>query len=249
MSERGSNPDPICSQGHLRTVRLEANRICYRYPNAEGEVFNDLGLRIERPGFHALFGPSGVGKTTLARLLAGAIHGFAGTIERDGIRQVLYTYNLERLPGWSSVRAHLDAVAPAGARALLHELIAVFGVEAPVDARFGSLSLGQQNRVNLIRYLLQDFELLVMDESLANVDEATRERIILKIKELFPGRAFLYISHNVTEVARYCDQVLVLRGPSRSPQIASLQGRDHRNGAHSDTAALERTVLEIVHAA
>jgi ABC-type multidrug transport system ATPase subunit len=230
-------------------MRLEATHISYRYPNAEGEVFNDLSLCVERAGFHALFGPSGVGKTTLARMLAGAIAGFDGAVHGDGIRRVLYTYNLERLPGWSSVRAHLDAVAPAGARSRLPELIDVFGVAEPIDARFTRLSLGQQNRVNLIRYLLQDFDLLVMDESLANVDEATRERIILKIKDLFPERCFLYISHNVSEVAKYCDQVLVLRGLSRTPQVVSVPGRDHRNGASPDPAALERAVLEIVHAA
>ena len=55
-----------------------------------------------------------------------------------------------------------------------------------------------------VRYLLQDFDVLIMDESLANVDELTREKIILKIKALFPERCFLYISHNVAEVARFC---------------------------------------------
>ena len=93
-------------------MRLEANHISYRYPNAEGEVFNDLSLCVERAGFHALFGPSGVGKTTLARMLTGAIAGFDGAIRTDGVRRVLYTYNLERLPGWSSVREHLDADHP-----------------------------------------------------------------------------------------------------------------------------------------
>lgn len=230
-------------------MRLEANHIRYRYPGAEGEVFSDLSLRIARAGFHALFGPSGVGKTTLAKMLAGAINGFEGDIRRGGIRRVLYTYNLERLPGWSSVRDHLSDIAPAGSRDRLPELIATCGVADHIDSRFGRLSLGQQNRVNLIRYLLQEFDLLVMDESLANVDEATRERIILKIKDLFPERCFLYISHNVTEVAKYCSQVLVLRGPTRTPQVVAVQGRDHRDGADPDPAALERVMLEIVHAA
>ena len=59
--------------------------------------------------------------------------------------------------------------------------------------RFNQLSLGQKNRINLIRYLVQDFQMLIMDESLANVDELTREQIILKIKLMFPDRLFLYI--------------------------------------------------------
>jgi ABC-type multidrug transport system ATPase subunit len=228
---------------------LEGRHIHFRYPNAAGEMFSDLNFRISGPGFHALFGPSGVGKTTLAKMLTGAIRGFDGEIAANGIRRVFYTYNLERLPGWSNVRAHFEAIAPSAGRRRVDELIETFGIEAHVASRFHRLSLGQQNRANLIRYLLQDFDLLIMDESLANVDELTREKIILKIKSMFPERGFLYISHNVAEVAKFCSQVLVLRSQSRTPQLVSVQGQDHREDAAPDPSRLERAMLEIVHAA
>jgi ABC-type multidrug transport system ATPase subunit len=228
---------------------LEGRHISYRYPNVAGEVFADLNFCLNGPGFHALFGPSGVGKTTLAKMLSGTIRGFDGVLAANGVRRVLYTYNLERLPGWSNVRAHFEEIAPRDGRRRMEELIETFGIEAHVGSRFHRLSLGQQNRANLIRYLLQDFDLLIMDESLANVDEITREKIILKVKALYPGRCFLYISHNVAEVAKFCSQVLVLRGWSRNPQIVAVQGCDHREGAEPDPGLLERAMLEIIHAA
>jgi ABC-type nitrate/sulfonate/bicarbonate transport system ATPase subunit len=230
-------------------MQLECRRLSFRYPNNTADVFSDLSFGIEGAGFHALFGPSGVGKTTLARMLCGEIPGSGGTISGNGPGRVLYSYNLERLPGWSSVRDHLAEVTPAAGRASLEELIAVCGLEGCMGSRFNRLSLGQQNRANLVRYLLQDFDMLIMDESLANVDELTRERIILKIKAMFPRRSFLYISHNVVEVARFCRQILVLRAPTKSPQVVSVYGRDHRDGTHLDPQGLERAMLEIVHAA
>ena len=230
-------------------MQFEGRRIFFRYPNASGEVFSDLHFQIPGPGFHALFGPSGVGKTTLAKMLTGAIRGFDGEIVAIGVGRVLYTYNLERLPGWLNVRAHFEEIAPSASRRSVDGLIETFGIEASVTSRFHRLSLGQQNRANLIRYLLQDFGLLIMDESLANVDELTREKIILKVKAMFPERCFLYISHNVAEVAKFCSQVLVLRSQSKTPQVVSVQGRDHREGAQLDPGLLERTMLEIVHAA
>ena len=161
---------------------------------------------------------------------------------------MLYTYNLERIPGWSTVREHLEATTPASKTANIEGLVNAFGMEAYLNSRFSQLSLGQQNRTNLARYLLQEFDLLIMDESLANVDEVTKENIILKIKATFPDRCFLYISHNVVEVAKFCKQILVLRGQQKSPQTLSLLGQDYSNGQDLNKRDLEQTMLEIVHA-
>jgi ABC-type nitrate/sulfonate/bicarbonate transport system ATPase subunit len=228
---------------------LEGRHISYRYPNTIGEVFRDLNFTIDHAGFHALFGTSGVGKTTLAKMLAGHIRDFAGQLHTRTSLRTLYTFNLERLPGWLSVADHFAQIIPPAHRQRLNELVETFGLHSCLTSRFNRLSLGQQNRANLIRYLLQDFDLLIMDESLANVDEITRERIILKIKAMFPERCFLYISHNVAEVARLCRQVIVLRSREKQPQAVSVQGQDYRNGADPDPGRLERAMLETVHAA
>jgi ABC-type molybdate transport system ATPase subunit len=88
-----------------------------------------------------------------------------------------------------------------------------------------------------------------MDESLANVDEPTRHAILYKIKEIFPDAAFLYISHNVVEVARLCDQIVVFRGAHRNPQIATAKGQNHHADQPLDRNAMERAMLEIMNAA
>ena len=121
-------------------------------------------------------------------------------------------------------------------------------MENHINSRFAQLSLGQQNRTNLVRYLLQDFDLLIMDESLANVDEVTKEKIILKMKSAFPDRCFLYISHNVAEVAKFCRQILILRGYHKVPQTLSIFGQDYANGKDLSKKDLEQTMLEIVNA-
>ena len=228
---------------------LEFKDITYRYPGANKEVFTGLTCNISTPGFHALFGPSGVGKTTLAKMMIGGVNGFSGEISTNGMDHILYTYNLERLPGWSSVRDHLVRTTPASNKNRIDELVDAFGLADCMQSRFARLSLGQQNRTNLARYLLQDFDLLIMDESLANVDEVTKEKIILTMKTLFPERCFLYISHSVAEVAKFCRQILVLRGRHRNPQTVSLLGQDYAGGKELVKKDIEQTMLEIVNAA
>jgi len=228
---------------------LEFKDISYKYPGANKNVFENLTGNIAAPGFHALFGPSGVGKTTLAKMMIGEVRGFGGEIVGTEIDRIMYTYNLERLPGWSSVQEHLQATTPRSGKNKIDALVTAFGLEACMQARFSQLSLGQQNRTNLARYLLQDFDLLIMDESLANVDEVTKEKIILTMKTVFPDRCFLYISHSVVEVAKFCRQILVLRGQHKSPQTVSLQGQDYKDGRKLVKKDLEQTMLEIVNAA
>jgi len=227
---------------------LELKELNYKYPGSVGDVFRDLSCRVTEPGFHALFGPSGVGKTTLAKIITGEIGGFAGEIATRGTEQVLYTFNLERLPGWHTIQEHLEEITPAANKEKIEELVESFGLQSCLNSRFAQLSLGQQNRTNLTRYLLQDFDLMIMDESLANVDELTKEKIILKIKALFPERCFLYISHNVVEVSKFCKQILVLRSHHREPQAVSLQGLDFRDGRALKKMELEQSMLEIVNA-
>ena len=225
---------------------LELKQLNYKYPGSVNDLFRNLNCQVTQPGFHALFGPSGVGKTTLAKMITGEIKGFAGEIFSRQMNHVLYTYNLERLPGWQSVQEHLEAVTPESNKAKIAELVDSFGLQSCLHSRFAKLSLGQQNRTILSRYLLQDFDLLIMDESLANVDEITKEKIILKIKAIFPERCFLYISHNVVEVSKFCKQILVLRSHHKDPQAVSVQGQDFRDGRALKKTELERSMLEIV---
>jgi ABC-type multidrug transport system ATPase subunit len=230
-------------------VRLECRNIQFCYPGASTPTIDDLSLVLERPGLHGLFGPSGVGKTSLARIISGLLKPAAGQVVTQGLQTILYCHNLERLPGWSGAGRHLDRVTPDHRAALKDALIEQFGLTDCLHRRFSMLSLGQRNRVNLVRYLVQDLHMLIMDESLANVDEHTRRTILVAIKTAFPQACFLYISHNIVEVARFCDCIWVLRDRGKRPQAVSVQGLDARSVGGNTSQMLEKTMLEMMNAA
>ncbi len=229
-------------------MRLECHNLNFIYPDSDVPVIRDLSFSMETPGFNAVFGPSGVGKTSLAKLISGMQSDFKGNIVTDGIDTILYSYNLERLPGWSGTGNHINRVTPDGKQSLKDRLIRIFELNDILPSRFSKLSMGQQNRINLVRYLLQDFDLLIMDESLANVDEKLRESIILSIKDLFPDKMFLYISHNLMEVSGFCRDILVFEKPSGHKGCSIIQGRDYKKEYQPDKESLDRTMLEIMNA-
>ncbi|MEJ2037765.1 MAG: nitrate ABC transporter ATP-binding protein, partial [Desulfosarcinaceae bacterium] len=66
--------------------------------------------------------------------------------------------------------------------------------------------------------------------------------------EMYPRLLFIYISHNVVEVARFCRQIWVLRDPAKTPQAVNVTGRDMRSDTPPDQEALQRTMLEIMNA-
>lgn len=231
-------------------MHIACRGLTFSYPGATRPVLENLCFEMAGPGFNAVFGPSGVGKTSFARLVAGGNYedGQREALAFEGIDTILYSYNQERLPGWSATGNHIDKVCPQGKEDLKAELIRIFQVGPVLKSRFSQLSMGQQNRMNLIRYLIQDFDLLIMDESLANVDESLRETILLSIKDLFPSQLFLYISHNLMEVSRFCREILVLGRASSGRPASMIKGQDEGAGDSRDPAALDRTMLEIMNA-
>ncbi|MCP4020345.1 MAG: ATP-binding cassette domain-containing protein [Desulfobacteraceae bacterium] len=227
---------------------LECHNLNFTYPQTETIVINNLSFSMADSGFKAVFGPSGVGKTSLAKLIANGINSFTGKIKTHGLSTILYSYNLERLPGWASIGNHLSKVTPEGRDGLKTDLIGIFKLEDLMGSRFSQLSMGQQNRINLIRYLLQDFDLLIMDESLANVDEKLRQDIILAIKTLFNDKMFLYISHNLREVSKFCSDILVFSDPKGHKGYSMVKGQDCKSKQDLDKEKLDQTILEIMNA-
>jgi ABC-type multidrug transport system ATPase subunit len=230
-------------------MNVHCRNIYFNYPGTDRVLFENLNVQFNTPGLHALFGPSGVGKSSLAQMIIGRVPPDRGQVHIEAAATALYAHNLERLPGWSSIGQHLERVTPAEHLLQKKDLVSTFGLDPLLGQRFDQLSLGQQNRINLVRYLVQNVDILLMDETLSNVDEKMRNRILTCMKEMFPERLFIYISHNVVEVSTFCREIWVLRGPHKHPQSHKVHGQDQGSGIPVDHQALQQTMLEIMNAA
>ncbi|MGB5186884.1 MAG: ATP-binding cassette domain-containing protein, partial [Acidimicrobiia bacterium] len=104
-------------------MSLQIQKVTLKYSGSPNFVFQDLSFELKEPGFNSLFGPSGVGKTSLAKILTGDMRHFSGEVGHEGMKTFLYSYNTERLPGWSGVGKHLEKITPAGRQERREELI------------------------------------------------------------------------------------------------------------------------------
>ncbi len=232
-------------------MHIACRNLHYTYPGADFPVFSNLDWSIEGPGFFALFGLSGTGKSTLARLISGELSPTQGDIDIPNAKRVFYTHNAERIPGWNTVGAHLRSVTPASKASLLTTILKDYGMEAHLESRFSGLSMGQKNRINLARYLVQEFDLLIADEVLANVDEPTRNHILERLKNLFPQKTFIYISHNALEVARFSQTIHVLPHcpMTGTNKIYKITGLDQQEGMETPEELVQERVYTILKSA
>lgn len=177
-------------------------------------VLDGVDLDIRRGEFFALLGPSGTGKTTLLRVLAGLETPDAGEVWVPPRRTTVYQE--PRLVPARRVLANVTIGQPRGAATRQAGLRALAEVGLADKARAwpATLSGGEAQRVALARALVRDPELLLLDEPFAALDALTRLHMQDLVADLCVRHrpAVLLVTHDVDEAVRLADRVAVLRG-------------------------------------
>lgn len=198
----------------------------------------DLDIAFETgDGVTALFGPSGIGKTSVLNMIAGVLRPDHGRIVVGGCvmfddsrgisllpeqRRAGYIFQDGRLFPHMTVRRNLlygARLAPPGA-ALLSEsdAIAMLGIGALLDRRPSTLSGGEAQRVSIGRALLASPRFLLLDEPLTYLDEARKEEIFAILEKVRDTLALpiLYVTHVRSELSRLAASVVTLRLDGRT---------------------------------
>ncbi|MGG5809184.1 ATP-binding cassette domain-containing protein [Falsiroseomonas sp. CW058] len=209
--------------------QVELSNVTFRYPGAEAPVFAGLSLRIEAGEFVAIVGRSGVGKSTLVRLLLGLEEPASGAIYLDGHdlrgldlavlrRQVATVLQAGRVPPGSlrdAVRGLTDAAEEEVWRALDRAALGAdvrampMGLETMLTDAARVLSGGQVQRLLLARALLQKPAVLVLDEATSALDNVTQRATMRAVRDLPATR--IVIAHRLSTI-RHADRIIVLDG-------------------------------------
>lgn len=220
-------------------------------------------------GVTSLFGQSGAGKTTLTNMIAGLVRPDEGRIAINGIpvfdsvsgidlsvqsRRIGHVFQEARLFPHLSVKANLTYARWAGRRPStrsFEEVTGLLGLSGLLNRKPGTLSGGEKQRVAIGRALLSDPQLLIMDEPLANLDQARRNDILPYLDRLCneAGIPILYVSHSIEEVARLSQTLVILSGgqtPAYGPVADMLARTDlgRATGRHEAGALLEGRITE-----
>jgi NitT/TauT family transport system ATP-binding protein len=187
-------------------------------------ALRDVNFNVPPSTFVSVVGASGCGKSTLLRIIGGLSHATTGDVLLDGSpvtgprRDIGFVFQTPELLPWRTVLGNsligaeilgLD-MRQAKRRAL--ELIRLVGLETFEDARPSELSGGMQQRNALVRALLHEPKLLLMDEPFGALDALTRETMALELLRIWSTLrcSVIFVTHSVTEALFLSDTVVVL---------------------------------------
>ena len=210
---------------------IEMNHIRKEFP---GIVANDdITLQLKKGEIHALLGENGAGKSTLMSVLFGLYQPEAGTIKKDGVEVKINNPNDATALGIGMVHQHfklievftvLDNIILGAettkmgflqkkeARRKVIELSEKYGLKVDVDAKVEDITVGMQQRVEILKMLYRDNDILIFDEPTAVLTPQEIDELMETMRGFAKeGKSILFITHKLNEIMAVSDRVTVLR--------------------------------------
>ena len=190
------------------------------------KVLNGVDIDVEAGGFVSVIGPSGCGKTTVFNIIAGLLKPDAGSLKVDGAvvsdlrGRVGYMMQKDLLFPWRTVLQNvllgleLKKVAPAEAKETALEYLQTYGLAGFENAYPRTLSGGMRQRVALIRTLISDPDILLLDEPFSALDYQTRlylEGVLIDAAATY-RKTVILVTHDIDEAVALSRHVTVLSG-------------------------------------
>ena len=204
-----------CNPCHNKTIRFDD--VSFRYAKGDREILSHFTHEF-RPGSKtAIMGETGIGKTTLFRLILGFIEPTSGKVAVGG--ELCFVPQGNTLMS-GTIRYNLQLARPDATddelRAVLHTACADFifdlpnGLDTELGERGSGLSEGQAQRIAIARGLLHGGDILLLDEISSSLDEPTERELYHRLFTAYPRKTMLFITHR-TAVSTLCDEQVFLR--------------------------------------
>ena len=250
--------------------------ITKRFP---GIVANDnITLQLKPGEIHALLGENGAGKSTLMSVLFGLYQPEEGIIKKDGVEVKINNPNDANALGIGMVHQHFKLVEcftvldniilgvepnkcgflqKADARKKVLELSERYGLHVDPDALIEDITVGMQQRTEILKMLYRDNEILIFDEPTAVLTPQEIEELLQIMKNLAAeGKSILFISHKLNEIMEVADRCSVLRkgkyigtvevaNTTKAELSRMMVGRDVEFEVHKDEAKPGDVILDV----
>jgi ABC-type uncharacterized transport system ATPase subunit len=213
------------------TPVVEIEGVTKRFPRV---LANDkVSLSVNRGEIHALVGENGAGKTTLMNLLYGMLKPDSGRIAVRGRQLPVQRGYLGLDYGIGMIHQHFMLVGrftalenivlgaepgsgifldKGAARSRVERLMKDYGIEVDLDARIDDLSVGEEQRVEILKVLYRNADIIIMDEPTAVLTPQETSRLFATLERLAAdGRTVIFITHKLEEVMAICSAVTVMR--------------------------------------
>ena len=235
---------------------IDLSQLSWRFQNAGAALFEDLSLSIAPGEFVAIVGGSGVGKSTLLRLVNGLLPASSGQVRLNtrpapGRREQAIVFQDARLMPWRSVRGNIRFALQAlgldknETERRIDSVLSLTGLTELGGRWPHQLSGGQAQRVGIARALAVEPAILLMDEPFSAIDALTRASLQTELLRIWQQTqaAVLFVTHDLDEATLLADRVVVLGGsPARVVEDRVIQLPRPRN---RQTAEFHREVASL----